>query len=732
VNEPRPLLLGMGWFPDQPGGLNRYFRALVEQLGEARAAVIGPVANPPPSVTVGGSRREPLPLRLLAFRREARRLIADADVVDAHLALTALPLLRASRRVPLVVHFHGPWADEARFEGAPLLHIHVKRMIEQLVFRRARVFVAMSNAFAQLLADRYGVDPARIEVVPPGVDLDRFAPGDRAAARARLGIRPDTFVVATARRLVPRMGIDVLLRAWPQIAESRGETLLVVAGDGPERARLEAEARGPVRFLGRVDDETLVGLYRAADVCVVPSVALEGFGLVALEALACGTPVVVTNVGGLPEAVAGLDPTLAVEPGDADALAARVLARLPARDACYVHARKFSWEAAADRHREVYRRAVRPRVVYLGHTSVLSGGELALARMLPALDVEAHVILAEEGPLADELRLRGVSVEVLPLAERTRSLGRESAVTHLPFQLVRTLVHSVRLARRLRAIRPDVVHTNSLKAAFYGGVAARLAGVPVVWHIRDRIADDYMPRTVVALVRAVARIVPSAIVANSNATLSTLPKRKRTFVVASPVDIPSGAHARKDGALRVGMIGRIAPWKGQHVFLEAFADAFADGGAVAQVVGAPLFGADEEEYADDLRGLARNLGIEQRVVFTGFRDDVAGELADLDILVHASTLPEPFGQVVVEGMAAGLPVVATDAGGPVELIEPGRNGMLYPPGDAPALAGVLRRLADDAELRSRLGAAAHETAAAFTPEAIAQRLDEVYAEVMRR
>ena len=278
------------------------------------------------------------------------------------------------------------------------------------------------------------------------------------------------------------------------------------------------------------------------------------------------------------------------------------------------------------------------------------------------------------------------------------------------------------------------MHTNSLKAALYGGVAGRAAGIPVVWHIRDRIADDYLPAQAVRLVHGAARVLPTAIVANSQATLATVPAAEVQAVVHSPVipdAVPQMAAVRQrhDGPLRVGMIGRLAPWKGQHVFLEAFAKAFPAGDAEARVVGSALFG--EEDYEQQLRDQAEALGIAERVEWRGFRDDVGAELSALDVLVHASTTPEPFGQVIVEGMAAGLPVIAAAAGGPLEIIRDGEDGLLTPPGDVDALASALRRLADDPALRQRLGEAARAAAVRYSPERAAQALLAVYHQVLQ-
>ena len=747
-----PVLLGVNWQEDHPGGLHRYHSELFVALRgiglHPQAAVLGPADNAPVGVVAGGREDDPMVLRLWRFARAAARVTSrGVTVVDAHLALYALAPVRMSRlrRLPLVVHFQGPWADESLASGeVPDWRIRLKRIVETAVYRRARQFVVLSGAFKQVLVERYGIPPWLIQVIPPGIDLVNFVPGDRVQARHRLDLPAEGSVVVAVRRLVPRTGVDVLIDAWASLGAGRLGTLLIV-GDGPERDRLaDLAARtgvGPsVRFLGKVGEETLVRCYQAADLSVVPTLALEGYGLVVLESLACGTPVVVTDSGGLPESVAPLDPSLVVPAGDANALAARLLSALadpeglPGRDRCRLYAEGFGWPVIAERHRALYATAVagtrgRLRVVYLDHCARLSGGELALLHLLPALDVDAHVILGEDGPLVDRLRAAGVSVEVLAMADEAGTLGRERVRPgRLPLSaLTHTATYVVRLAARLRRFRPDLVHTNSLKSALYGGAAARLASIPVVWHVRDRITDDYLPAAACRMVRAAGRVLPTAIIANSQATLATLgPVGTGGATIASPLGFPPAHSARPPATrpLRIGMVGRLDPWKGQHVFLDAFAEAFRDGTEEAVVVGGTLFGADG--YLAQLQRQVADLGVESRVDFRGFRDNVEKELGRLDVLVHASTIPEPFGQVVVEGMAVGLPVVATRGGGPSEVIDHGVDGLLYPPGDVEALAEVLRNLAADPSLRERLGEAARLRAADFTAERIAPQVMTVY------
>lgn len=747
-------MLGMEW--SRTGGLGRYLADLhqaLEGLGIEAVAVATGAAHEPGVLASGGTLDQWFPLRVARYWLRAQTL--KVDVLDVHFA--AYGLLPAYvgnlRKIPLVVHFQGSWSAESAVEAdSSRLAILAKHFIERAVYRRAAELVVLTGAYRRLLVESYGMSPWSIHVLAPGVDLDQFSPGSRRDARRELGIPNDSPVAVTVRRLVTRTGVNVLLDAWTEVVATHPSALLLVVGDGRRRGRLQARvARNgigeSVRFLGAVDEDTLVNCYRASDVSVVPSVAHEGFGLSVLESLACGTPVIATDTGGLPEALAGLEHSDPVPSGDPVALGARLSdafgsrddLRLPSPDTCRVHAERFSWSAAAEANLAVYRRALHPgprrglRVVYLDHCARLSGAEIALLRLLPALrEVECHVILAEDGPLVSRLIRAGVSVEVLPMRERGRGLRRDQVVpgTEAIAGAAAAAAYAARIALRLRTLRPDLVHANGLKAAIYGGVAARVCGLPVVWHMHDRVADDYMPGAAVSVVRNLAQVLPSAVIANSQTTLETLGRHRGPHtVIPSPVT-PSAVRQHREASepLMVGMIGRLAPWKGQDVFLRAFAGAFPAGPERAIVVGSALFG--EEAFADRLRALVVELGLAGRVRLAGFRDDVAAELAGMDVLVHASVVPEPLGQVVMEGMASGLTVVAARAGGPAEMIMDGVDGLLYPTGDVHALSGLLRKLAAQPDLRVRLGKAAALRSPEWLPARIAADVEGFYRQVL--
>ena len=734
----------------RPGGLNRYFDELVRaelELGiDAEAVVLsGNGSSDDTGLSHGGEMGQNIIRRFSSMSRGALSSPLP-DLFDSHFALYSLwPLLWRGRRRPWVVHFQGPWADESATEGGNNINVALKRWVERTVYRRASRIVVLSHSFERLVVERYGVSPSGVRRIPPGVDLVRFAPASRAEARRALGLGEDVSVIVAVRRLRNRMGLEVAIEAAAKLGASR-RVILALVGVGPERDRLEALALkldAPVRFVGRVEDEDLADWYRAADISVVPTVALEGFGLAVLESLAVGTPVVVSDVDGLIDAVAGLEDAVVVAPGDPNELAAGLERVLegggPSPAACRRHAELFSWDAVAQQHRALYEEVLGRgrRIVVLGHTAQLSGGELALLRLVPTLvsRADVHVILAEAGPLVARLEEAGASVEVLTMDERIRSTSRESLADVRTGVAggVATLRYVIRLAKRLRRLRPEVVHTNTLKAALYGATAARLARVPTItWHLRDRIEDDYLPTNVVRVVRRAARLLPDGIIANSETTIDALrAPMVPSCVVPSPLDPSVSAHSMShEGTVRIGILGRLAPWKGQHLFLAAFAGLARDTDSVAVVIGAPLFG--EEDYAEELRELVVTLGIEDRVEWRGFREDIAGELDRLDILVHGSVIPEPFGQVVVEGMAAGLAVVAADKGGPAETITDGVDGVLYPMGDRDALEQRLRQLVASPDRRARLGAAGVRSAEAYRPEHLGAAMFDFWDDIGRQ
>ena len=387
------------------------------------------------------------------------------------------------------------------------------------------------------------------------------------------------------------------------------------------------------------------------------------------------------------------------------------------------------------------------RVLYIDHTAKIGGGEVALFNLVRYLDrsvVDPVVLLFEEGPLLERLA-PVVETHMLPLAPSVGKAAKDALGFGSMMQLRvawLSLRHVVRVARLARSLKIDLIHTNSLKADILGGLAGRLARIPVIWHVRDRIDADYLPGAVVRVFRWLSRILPRFVIANSEATLATLHLRgkRESTAIGSGVDlqardlqaerVAASGDAEVTQGPRLGLVGRISPWKGQDVFLRAAAkvlERYPE--ARFELIGAALFA--EREYEDGLHQLCHSLGIEPNVDFLGFVNDVPARIDRLTVLVHASTTGEPFGQVIIEGMAASKPVIATNGGGVPEIVQDGVTGLLIPMGDADAMAKAIEYLLEHPEAAAEMGRLGRRRVEEkFTIQHTARLVEAVYRRVL--
>ena len=364
------------------GGVDRYFWGLNEALQlemtewSVRTFAFGPCGgNREFSETHQdlGNPNLPLVKRMRSVRQSVKMVPGFPGkrcVLASHFSLYAFPLLPELTRVRHVVHFHGPWSQESDEEAQGRFKVLVKKRVERLVFRSAFRFITLSNAFRDLLISTYGVAPSRVHVIPGGVDPARFRPGKRSAARDVLGWPKDGRILLCVRRLTPRMGLSNLVAAFSMIAARYSDVRLFLAGKGPLQDALQSQIlalglQKRVHLLGFVEDASLPLAYQAADFSVVPSKRLEGFGLTTLESLACGTPVLVTPVGGLPEVMEPLSPSCILDGAGREQIAAGLdyalggnLA-LPSPEACVNYVQKrFLWSRIARQVLGVYEEAI--------------------------------------------------------------------------------------------------------------------------------------------------------------------------------------------------------------------------------------------------------------------------------------------------------------------------------------------------------------------------------------
>ncbi len=349
------------------GGVDRYFSGLNNALTRQGVRVAAYGFGDSDKATCLGPASKPLMQRWKAVRSAV--VPRRGKLLASHFALYALPAVLGRRWDGHVVHFHGPWASESQREGGKAYSVMAKRMLERAVYHRADRFIVLSKAFRDQLCQGYGIKEDRVHIIPGGVEIDHFQPLDMTEARQRLVWPQKQKIIVCVRRLARRMGLESLIEAFAQATVNHPDAKLIIGGQGPLRAELEQQVQRAglsknVEFLGFVPDATLPAVYAAADLSIVPSSALEGFGLISLESLACGTPVLVTPVGGLPDTVQGLGDDLVLKGTSVEDIAAGLRGwldgtlQIPTRQACRDHVlRSFTWDRIAREACEVYRQA---------------------------------------------------------------------------------------------------------------------------------------------------------------------------------------------------------------------------------------------------------------------------------------------------------------------------------------------------------------------------------------
>ncbi|MDZ8241958.1 MAG: glycosyltransferase family 4 protein [Nostoc sp. ChiQUE01a] len=371
------LTLGLGWFPKNPGGLERYIYELTHKLAANQDQIelcgVGlPEAEPnsPIKLTNLAAVDSNICQRLWSIRRNFQKTRTNKpDAINLHFALYSFPILDIlPKKVPVTFNFHGPWAFESKQEVVNKnLSLLIKHwLIEQTTYNRCDRFIVLSKAFGNILHQKYQVPWSKINVIPGGVDIDWFQPNlSPQEACRKLGWPNNRRILFTSRRLVHRTGIDKLLQAIAIIKPIIPDIWLAIAGRGHIQAALQQQATelgldDNVKFLGFLPDEQLPIAYQAAELSVVPSQSFEGFGLVVVESLASGTPVLCTPVGGMPEILAEFSPDLITTSIEASAIAEKLEQALlgnipiPSREACRQYATThYDWNQIALRVRKI-------------------------------------------------------------------------------------------------------------------------------------------------------------------------------------------------------------------------------------------------------------------------------------------------------------------------------------------------------------------------------------------
>ena len=393
------------------------------------------------------------------------------------------------------------------------------------------------------------------------------------------------------------------------------------------------------------------------------------------------------------------------------------------------------------------------RIVFLSPSGELGGAETALLDILAAVREarpawELSMIAASNGPLLGKAAAFA-QVSAVPFPKALARLGewgaRRSTAARLQLGagLIAASAPAISYARRLhtelRERNPHIIHSNGLKMHLLGA-RARPGRAKLVWHLHDYPAAR----------RLTARLLASqahrcdVMLANSESVAvearQCFGRKVPVHTVHNSVDLtrfnPAGPRADLDtlagvaplapGGLRVGLVATFARWKGHGVFLDALARLRDLPNLRGYIIGGSIYDTDASQFSTaQLRAQAEMLGLGDRVAFTGKTDEVPAVMRALDIAVHASTEPEPFGLVVAEAMASGCPVVVSRAGGAAEIAQGG--AVFHEPGNSAELAGRLRELAGDSARRASLGIEGREAAVRlFSRSRLCLRLLPVY------
>jgi glycosyltransferase involved in cell wall biosynthesis len=400
------------------------------------------------------------------------------------------------------------------------------------------------------------------------------------------------------------------------------------------------------------------------------------------------------------------------------------------------------------------------RLLYLTPTAAMGGAERVLLDLLALIRAARPgwtigLIVGNDGPLAAHAAALGVTTRVLPFPRDFAQLGDAGLATpgtwaKFARHAVGGSISTVRYVQRLRgevaAFGPDIVQSNGIKMHVLGALV-RPAQAALVWHVHDypgarpvtsRLVKSLKSRcsSVVAVSDSVAADIRRALGASVDVRTIWNAVDLERFTPNGPrLDLAglAGLPPAPAGMPTIGLVATFARWKGHFRFLEMLHHLARTHRFRAYIVGGPLYETSGSQVSfDELRDAIDRLGLREHVGLTGFVTDAAAALRSLDVVVHASTSPEPFGLVIAEAMAAGRTVVVSDAGGVAELVAPEHNALTYPSADTEGMTRQLRRLLDDAAFRARLGDAARGSAhQQFHPDRVCREFLGLYAQLGR-
>ncbi len=670
--------------------------------------------------------------------------------------LSHLPLLLAARLLgcQILCHFHG-WRNLTA--------------IEKIASR----YVDKSIAVTQSGADFYSwqLDGKNVEGIPNGLVIEDKVdePAElREQMRGQLGLNPNDFLAILIGRIIPLKGHSVFFRALAEVREKNSNVRGWVVGNDPSDngqylAKLKSELKtlnleNHVTFLPWQDQ--MGPVYEASDVVVQPSVEPESFGYVALEAMAAGKPVVASRLGGLIDVIQDGQTGFLVEAGNskelasaihriaADSLLAAQLGRHGRDRARTAFTMTHNAECITGAYHQLLNQ---DRILIAESGSGYGGTANYLAHLLASVkrsEFAVQVVAYGKGPFIKEIERQWplyhsaswrypwgerdeVFGKILTGTKRSRILKYARSVLISFFQIA-FMVPVIYIGLRRKKI--SLVHLNNgIRSHIPLVIAARLAGCRLLCHFHGwrpfTRTEKWLAPWVdqfIAISEAGGVFLRTQI---SSENITAIPNGlSAVWCDFSKERIQSERAIFKieKEAIVVSIIGRLVEWKGQEVYLRALAQVVKTHPHVVGII----LGHDptpDQQFLKKLRALSEQLGVSACVRFLPWQEDVHAVYGISDLIVHASTDPEPFGLVILEAMLAGKPVIAAKGGGVSDLILERESGLLVEPNHSDELARAIVQLIGDPKYARELGDKARLRAQTFfSIERNATRVQELY------
>jgi glycosyltransferase involved in cell wall biosynthesis len=388
------------------------------------------------------------------------------------------------------------------------------------------------------------------------------------------------------------------------------------------------------------------------------------------------------------------------------------------------------------------------RILYVEDIGKIGGAEKILYILLSNLNKERYhpvVVFGSEGPLVKAIKDLGIECHTIKMKEmRKIEITLKKITIYNPVPILLNICQFVVLIVKLVSFfkkngKFDLVHTNTIQSQLCASIATKLLGMKLLWHEHNIQPPGFRRRIITFL----ANILPDKIIAVSNAVrksyLPYIRHPEKIITVHNGISIEvlheakeSSTNIRKEFGIPekmaiVGMMSVLRPWKGHEYFLKAATFVKKEYPNVNFLIVGEEPLVKDKGYKKYLIDLSNQMGISDSVIFTGFRQDVVGILSQIDILVSASVLPDPFPTIILESMALGVPIVATNVGGVVEMIEDEITGYLVPPGDAVEMGGKILRLLNEPEKKREMGLKGKERAKHFfTVKKFINGIENVY------